>query len=194
VKEAWEAVKTMRIGADRVKEVNAQRLLKEFENIAFKDGESIDDFGMRITNLVGNLKTLGENIEDVRVVKKFLRVVPPRFQQVVVSLEMFVDLKTLTVEELIGRLRAAEERFDDKTEAITDKMGRLMMAEEDWIEKHKHRFTSGSKPEGSGAGGGAPKYKAVARSDGGASKPVKLTSEGTPRRKGRCRNCGIYGH
>jgi hypothetical protein len=184
----------MRIGADRVKEVNAQRLLKEFENIAFKDGESIDDFGMRITNLVGNLKTLGENIEDVRVVKKFLRVVPPRFQQVVVSLEMFVDLKTLTVEELIGRLRAAEERFDDKTEAITDKMGRMMMAEEDWIEKHKHRFTSGSKPGGSGAGGGAPKYKAVARSDGGASKPVKLTSEGTPRRKGRCRNCGIYGH
>jgi hypothetical protein len=194
VKEAWEAMKTMRIGVDRVKEVNAQRLLKEFENIAFKDGESIDDFGMRITNLVGNLKTLGENIEDVRVVKKFLRVVPPRFQQVVVSLEMFVDLKTLTVEELIGRLRAAEERFDDKTEAITDKMGRMMMAEEDWIKKHKHRFTSGSKPGGSGAGGGAPKYKAVARSDGGASKLVKLTSEGTPRRKGWCRNCGIYGH
>ena len=24
--------------------------------------------------------------------------------------------------------------------------------------------------------------------------PVKLTSEGTPRRKGRCRNCGFYGH
>jgi predicted ATP-dependent serine protease len=23
---------------------------------------------------------------------------------------------------------------------------------------------------------------------------VKLTSEGTPRQKGRCRNCGIYGH
>jgi hypothetical protein len=34
----------------------------------------------------------------------------------------------------------------------------------------------------------------VVRSDGGASGEVKLTSEGTPRRKGRCRNCGIYGH
>jgi hypothetical protein len=113
---------------------------------------------------------------------------------VVVSIEMFVDLKTLTVEELIGRLWAVEERFEDKTEAVTDKMGRLMMAEEDWMEKHKHRFLSGSKPGGSGAGGGAPKNKAAARSDGGASKPVKLTSEGTPRRKGRCRNCGIYGH
>ena len=79
VEEAWEAVKLMRVGADRVKEVNAQRLLKEFENIQFKEGESVDDFGMRITNLVGNLKILGEKIEDVRVVKKFLRVVLPRF-------------------------------------------------------------------------------------------------------------------
>ena len=35
------------------------------------------------------------------------------------------------------------------------------------------------KPEGSASGGQGT---------------VKLTSEGTPRRKGRCRNCGIYGH
>ena len=38
VKEAWEAVRTMRVGADRVKEVNAQKLLKEFENNGFKEG------------------------------------------------------------------------------------------------------------------------------------------------------------
>ena len=41
VKEAWEVVQTMRLSADRVKEVNAQRLLKEFENIGFKEGETI---------------------------------------------------------------------------------------------------------------------------------------------------------
>jgi hypothetical protein len=34
----------------------------------------------------------------------------------------------------------------------------------------------------------------ASRSKGGASGPVKLTSEGTPRRKRRCRKCGIYGH
>lgn len=116
VKEAWELVKTMRMGSDRVKDVNAQRLLKEFENIGFKEGETIDDFGMRITNLVANLKALGETIEDTRVVKKFLRVAPARFSQVVVSIEMFCDLKIMTVEELVGRLRAAEDRFDEKLE------------------------------------------------------------------------------
>ena len=71
MKEAWEAVKMMQISADRVKEVNAQRLLQEFENIKFKDGETVEDFGMRLTNLVGNLRVLGEQVEDARVVKKF---------------------------------------------------------------------------------------------------------------------------
>ncbi|XP_066395998.1 uncharacterized protein [Miscanthus floridulus] len=194
VKEAWDVVKTMRIGADRVKEVNAQKLLKEFENIQFKEGESVDDFGMRITNLVGNLKTLGETIDDLRVVKKFLHVVPPQFTQIVVSIEMFVDLKTLTVKELVGRLWAAEERFDEKVDQIVDKAGRLMLAEEDWLEKHKHRFHPVNKAGGSGDGGGSSKGKAAARPDGGATGAVKLTSMGTLRRKGRCRNCGIYGH
>ena len=46
VKEAREAVKTMRLGSDRVKDVNAQRLSKEFENLQFKEGEMIDDFGI----------------------------------------------------------------------------------------------------------------------------------------------------
>lgn len=32
--------------------------------------------------------------------KKFLRVVPAKFTQIVVSIEMFFNLKTMTVEEL----------------------------------------------------------------------------------------------
>ncbi|XP_066320048.1 uncharacterized protein [Miscanthus floridulus] len=123
VKEAWEVVRTMRIGADWVKDVNAQKLMKEFENIQFKDGETIDDFSMRITNLIANLKSYGETVEDARVVKKFLRVVPPHFNSMVVSIEMIHDLKKLTVEELIGHLHAAKERFEDKVEQITDKAG-----------------------------------------------------------------------
>ena len=65
-----------------------------------------------------------------------------------VSIEMFVDLKKLSVDDLVGRLRAAEERFDDNVEQITDKAGRLLLVEEDWLEKHKHRFHSGNKQSG----------------------------------------------
>jgi len=117
VKEAWEAIKTMRLGADRVKEVNAQKLMAEFESITFKPGEAIDDFAIRITKLVTDLRWLGEeSITDVHVVKKFLRVVPSRYSQVAVAIEMFKDLKKLSIEELVGHLRAAEERFEPSVE------------------------------------------------------------------------------
>jgi len=196
MKEAWEVVKTMRLGADRVKDVNAQKLMQEFENIKFKEGESIDDFGMRINNLVGNLRALGETMEDTRVVKKFLRVVPSRFASVVVSIEMFCDMKALTVAELVGRLCAAEERLNDGVEQVTDKAGRLLLVEEDWLERNKHRLRGAPNKEGAGgSGGGQTKNKAPAAcSQGGNNGGVKLTSMGTPRRKGCCRNCGIYGH
>jgi hypothetical protein len=116
VKEAWDAVATMRLGADQVKEVHAQTLMREFENIAFKPGESIDEFGMRISNMAAELRTLGEDVQEPRVIKKFLRVVPARLAPVVVSIEMFCNTMTMTVEDLVGQLRAAEERLDDKVE------------------------------------------------------------------------------
>ena len=163
VKEAWEAVQTMRLGADRVKEVNAQRLLKEFENIGFKEGETVDDFGMRITNLVANLKTLGETVDDARVFKKFLCVVPSHFNQVVISIEMFCDVKKMTVDELVGHLWAAQDRLDNKVEQIIDKAGCLLLVEEDWLEKHKHWFHASSKEGGDSASASHLKGKAVAR-------------------------------
>ena len=117
VKDAWEAIKSMRLGAKRVKEVNAQKLLAEFESIVFKAGEMIDDFTMRITRLATDLRGLGEeSVDDTRVVKKFLRVVPPRYNQVAVTIEMFCDIKKLSIEELVGRLRVAEDRFEPSVE------------------------------------------------------------------------------
>lgn len=116
-KEAWEAIKAMRLGAERVKEVNAQKLLAEFESISFKPNESIDDFTVRISKLATDLKGLGDkSIDDTRVVKKFLRVVPPRYNQVAVTIEMFCNFNNLSVKELVGCLRAAEDQFEAMVE------------------------------------------------------------------------------
>jgi hypothetical protein len=139
-KEAWEAIKTMRLGADRVKEVNAQKLLTEFEQIAFKPGENIDEFAIRISKITTDLEGLGEKIDDTRVVKKFLRVVPARYNQVAVTIEMFCDMKTLTIEELVGRLRAAEDRFEPSVEQVIEKMPKLLLTEEEWMAKNKSRM------------------------------------------------------
>jgi hypothetical protein len=50
-KEAWEAISSMRVGADKMKEVNAEKLWQEFEDITFKSGECVEEFAMRISSL-----------------------------------------------------------------------------------------------------------------------------------------------
>jgi hypothetical protein len=185
----WDAVKSMRQGADRVKESNAHKLLQEFENIQFKNGELIDEFGRRINSLAEKLRGLGEVVGEVRVIKKILRVLPKQDNQIAVSIETLLDIYTLMVEELVGRLRAAEDRLD--IDNVAEKTEKLYMSE------YRHRLTPDGSSSGSGGDrqGGSSLAKSKNTSHGDKKEPVvKLTSEGTPQRKGRCRNCGIYGH
>ncbi|WVZ69826.1 hypothetical protein U9M48_018553 [Paspalum notatum var. saurae] len=88
---------------------------KQFENITWRDEENAGEFAVRVTGLVGSLREMGETIAEPRVVKKILRVVPRRLKQVAVAVEMFADLDTAKIEEVIGRLRVAEDA--DKEDA-----------------------------------------------------------------------------
>jgi hypothetical protein len=74
--EAWEAVRSLRISSEAVRNARAQRLRTEFESIRFKEGETVDDFTMRLGSLVAELGTLGKVIREQQVVQKLLRVVP----------------------------------------------------------------------------------------------------------------------
>jgi hypothetical protein len=116
VKDTWAAIKSLQMGDERVQEAKAQYLLKQFELTAFKDGEAIDDFAMRIDSLAAKLRTLRERMEDERVVKKILHVVLAKYQ-IACSIEMFADLKKMSLDELVGRLRVAEERCGGSIES-----------------------------------------------------------------------------
>jgi hypothetical protein len=86
--EVWEAVRSLRIGSEAVRNMRAQRLRTEFESIRFKEGEIVDDFTMRLGSLVAELDTLGEVIKEQQVVQKLLRVVPKHLSQVAVAIEV----------------------------------------------------------------------------------------------------------
>jgi hypothetical protein len=70
--EAWEAVRSLRIDSEVVCNARAHRLRMELESIRFKEGESVDDFTMRLNSLVAALGTLGEVIKEQQVVQKLL--------------------------------------------------------------------------------------------------------------------------
>lgn len=92
VQEAWQAIKIRRIGVRRVREANEQQLRREFADMCFKDGESVDDFSQRLCGPANNLHTLGDEITEAEVVKKLLHVVPENLQQIAISIETLLEL------------------------------------------------------------------------------------------------------
>jgi hypothetical protein len=66
----------MRISDDSVRVSTAQQLSRQFENGTLKEDESIEDFSMRLSGMVQHLATLGETVEEPKVVGKFFQSVP----------------------------------------------------------------------------------------------------------------------
>jgi hypothetical protein len=58
-KAAWEAIQVQYQGPDRVRDGRLRRLRTEFETAVFRDGEKIQDFAIRISNLAAALRSLG---------------------------------------------------------------------------------------------------------------------------------------
>jgi hypothetical protein len=104
-KEAWDTLKTLRLGSERVREARAQTRRSEFDNIQFKDGEKVEQFTMRLTGIMHDLEVLGDGVTEHKAALKFLRVVPKRFRQLAHSISQLLDLKAMTVEELTGASR-----------------------------------------------------------------------------------------
>jgi hypothetical protein len=53
----------------RVREANCEQLRKELDEICFKEGETVDDFSMRITGRANNIMVLGGTITEAKIVK-----------------------------------------------------------------------------------------------------------------------------
>jgi hypothetical protein len=192
-KEAWDVIATMRVGDDRVRKAAAQQLRSQFDRATFGEGESVEDFALRLNGMVATLATLGENVEEYVIVEKILRCVPPRLKQIALSISTLLDVRSLTVSNLAGRLRAVEEAFEEPP-AMLQQDGKVYFTEE-WIARRARRDAenpgsggsggSGSNTGGNGGRGGSDRGRGRGRGRGGGRGPQK-TDE--------CRRCGKLGH
>lgn len=181
-KDAWDAIKILCQGADRVRKARIQTLKTEFESLNMKDNEPLDDFCMKLNGLVTNIRALGEEINESYVVKKLLRAVPMKFLQIASTMEQFGNVDTMTVEETVGSLKAHEERLKCQIDATGNQ---LLLTEEEWAKKDKDEgkllLTKEEWLKRTGKGGA--ESSGYMRGRGGRDKS-----------KIRCFNCSIYGH
>jgi hypothetical protein len=80
------------------------------------------------------LARYGDNdIDEERAIEKFLRVIPKKYSQVAIAIEMLLDFFQLSIEEVTSRLKAINNHEQlPPSESVTID-GKLLFTEEQWF-------------------------------------------------------------
>jgi hypothetical protein len=108
-KTAWDAIRTMYVGVERVRKAKANTLRREFDTLKFCDRETLDDFHVRLNKIALELAVLNDGCTEEELVRKLLQALPKRYHQIAISIETLLDLSTMSTEELMGRLKSTEQ-------------------------------------------------------------------------------------
>jgi hypothetical protein len=130
-KKAWDTITMMRVGDDRMKKAMVQQLHRKFNLTTFDDGETIEDYALRLSGMAVHLATLSAEVKDGKIVTKMLRSLLPSFKQIMIMIKTLLDVSTMFVPNLIGRLKEAEEVFEEAPTSLQQD-GKLYLIEEEW--------------------------------------------------------------
>ncbi|CAL9014253.1 unnamed protein product [Prunus brigantina] len=111
-KGAWEILRREFRGDKKVRAVKLQAIRADFEYLRMNDVESLDDYLARFFEIVNNLKCLGEDVTEKRIVQKLLMSLSRRYKSIVSIIEETRDLDTIRVEEILASVKVYDKRED----------------------------------------------------------------------------------
>ncbi|XP_076949586.1 uncharacterized protein LOC143622280 [Bidens hawaiensis] len=193
-KEMWDTIKARHLGADRVREARLQTLMDEFDSLKMKESSIVDEFASQINTLASKAASLGEIIEESKMVKRFLNGLPKKtFIHMVASIEQLVNLKTVGFDDVVRRLKAYEERIKDQI-GQSEGQEKLMFHKAEY----SNRGQSSNTPRGRGRGGPSSRGRGRSRETGGRGTGRNQT-EGLVKVKKdhsqiKCFRCDEMGH
>jgi hypothetical protein len=79
--------------------------------------------------MAAHLTTLSEEVKDGEIVAKMLRSLPPRFKQITITIKMLLDVSTMSIADLAGWWKEAEEAFNEAP-TLLQQDGKLYLIEE----------------------------------------------------------------
>jgi hypothetical protein len=117
-KEMWDKLISSYEGNEKVKDAKLQTFRLKFEQLNMNEHETVNKYVLRVEELVNAMKGLGEKIEESILVQKILRSFLDKFNPKVSAIEELNDLKTMSIDQLLGTLIAYEMRIN-KDKSIT---------------------------------------------------------------------------
>jgi hypothetical protein len=156
-KATWDSITLHNVSVNHVRKVKVGSLKCKFDSLTFNDGESVDDFDAHIGWITNQLAILGFKYREEEIVRRFLRVLPLKFEKITTSIKTLLDLETITVDELIGCLKPSEERINSgsgknvaslnlmEDELVAHVSSRVKLSGNNSSELPKESSSSGSK-------------------------------------------------
>jgi hypothetical protein len=177
-KKAWDAIAAARIGSARARKTMLQAFRKEWENLAFKPGEDVDGFALRLNTLQQKMVQFGDDTySEERAVEKLFRCIPEKYKQIACSIESLLDLSTMSIEEAIGRLKVV---YGDEPQPLSRPItvgGKLHLTREQW-EACQGDGKKGESPLSTGGRRRGKRHKSRGGAQGGAQGRAEGSARG----------------
>ncbi|KAL4272072.1 hypothetical protein GQ457_13G024560 [Hibiscus cannabinus] len=109
-KEAWDRLRDEFSGSEKIKQMHVLNLRREYEMLRMKESESVKEYADRLMMIVNQIRLLGEDLPEKRVVEKVLVSLPEKFEFKISSLEDSKDISQLSLAELVNSLQAVEQK------------------------------------------------------------------------------------
>ncbi|XP_021771739.1 uncharacterized protein LOC110735868 [Chenopodium quinoa] len=114
-KEIWDKLVVTYEGTSQVKETKISIFLRQYELFKMLSNESIKEMFTRFTQIINNLDSLGRSFSNEEKVRKILRCLPKaKWGPKVTTIEEAQDLRTLPLDDLLGKLITHEMSFDEE--------------------------------------------------------------------------------
>jgi len=107
-KQLWDSMKVKYQGNARVQRAQLQILRRNFEVLEMKLGESVTDYFEKVMLVANDMRNLGENMSDMKIVERILRTLTEKYNYIVFSIEESKDINHLSVDELQSSLLVHE--------------------------------------------------------------------------------------
>ncbi|GJR22745.1 retrovirus-related pol polyprotein from transposon TNT 1-94 [Tanacetum coccineum] len=113
---------------NQVKDNKIDLLVQQYEQFVISEDESIDSAFARFNTIITSLKALDEGYSSKNYVRKFLRTLHPKWRAKVTAIEESKDLRSLSLDVLIGNLKVHEMIIKKDSEIVKAKVERKSIA------------------------------------------------------------------
>ncbi|XP_024159212.1 uncharacterized protein LOC112166566 [Rosa chinensis] len=110
-KAAWNVLLLEFKGSEKVRAVKLQSLRRDFEYTRMNETELLNDYSTTLTDVVNQMKANGGHISEKRIVQKILMSLNRKYDAIICIIEETIDMETLGVQDVMGTLKAFDQRF-----------------------------------------------------------------------------------